>query len=118
MRDKGEIGRRALRSARELAHLATSLASEAANLTRTLETFGATQASVAASQASIHAAQNAFSIDASVLAPGDSPDLDEVLLKTGACLEAAEEAIRAARCALDAATTGMRGDVGSGDANS
>lgn len=110
MKVRGEVGRKALRSARELAHLATSVAAEAANLTRAMEVFGAAQASVAASHASIRAAQGAFSIDAAVLAPGaagDAEALQEVFLQTEACLESAEQALAAARLALRAASAGL-----------
>jgi hypothetical protein len=99
-----------MRSARELAHLATSVAAEAANLTRAMEIFGATQASVAASHASIEAAQRAFDIDAVALAPGaaeGAESLQDVFLKTEACLDAAEQAMAAARLALRAASVGM-----------
>ena len=117
MSGDAEVGRRTLRSARELAHLATSLASEAANLTRTLENLGVMHASIAASQAGIEAAQCAFAIDALALGPaGAEPDaatLHDVFLKTESCLDAAETALAAARGALEAAATGLRhGDAG------
>ena len=117
MRDRADVSRKALRSARELAHLATSVAAEAANLIRSLESFGATQASVAASHASIEAAQSAFAIDAMALAPGvgapTPASLQEVFLQTEACLDAAQQAIGAARQAVRAAGTGIGEGSGS-----
>lgn len=114
--EQADVGRRAIRSAREMAHLATSIASEAANLTRALESYGAMHASVAASQASIRAAQGAFIVDEVALSATrlTGADLQEVFLKTEACLDAAEQAIEAARSALRAASSGV--GLSNGDA--
>lgn len=105
MSDGEEGHRRAMRAARELTHVATSLASEAANLARAFEAGGSTlETSIAASHASIRAAQAAF--DADKDARGPSPALDDLLEHAERALEAAEQALALARCALDHAREG------------
>lgn len=99
--DESERRTRAIRCARELAHAATSLASEAASLARTFEAQGALEVSIAASHASIRAAQSAFELDET--ARSAAPDLGDALRCALRSLEAAESAVSAARQALTAA---------------
>lgn len=101
MSDQAEAHRRGLRAARELAHVATSLAAEAANLSRAFEVHGALDASIVASQASIRAAQAAF--DADGHARTAAPSLDELLLLSDSALDAASVAVDAARRAVSRA---------------
>jgi hypothetical protein len=93
-----ERTRHAIRAARELSHCATSLASEAANLTRALEPYHSAESTIAASKASLDSALASFAIDD--MAAAGSPDLDAVLARADASVEAALVAIQAAKRAL------------------
>lgn len=99
MTDAAENRRRAMRATRELTHVATSLASEAANLARAFESSGGLEASIAASHASIRAAQSAFEADEVARAP--DPSLDDMLAHAERAVEAAEQALGSARRALE-----------------
>jgi hypothetical protein len=88
----------AIRAARELSHCATSLASEAANLTRALEPYHSAQASIAASKSSLDSALASFAIDD--MAAGESPSLEAILERADASVEAALSAIQAAKRAI------------------
>jgi hypothetical protein len=104
-----DLNRKALRAARELSHAATSLASEAANLARALESHHSPDLTIVASKASLDAAQASFAIDD--MAVSGSPTLDAVLDRASASVGAAEIAIDAAKRALAEARThpGRRG---------
>lgn len=94
-----ERNRKALRAARELAHCATSLASEAANLARALEAHHSAELTITASKASLDAARASFAID-DMATGGRSADLRDILERAHASLEAAEAAVGAARRAI------------------
>lgn len=107
-----ERTRKALRAARELAHCATSLASEAANLARAMEAHHSAELTIAASKASLDAAQASFAIDD--LATSGRADLPGVLERAHASLEAAEVAVGAAKRAI----TEARRSAGRGGSSS
>jgi len=88
-----------LQAARELAHAATFVASEAAALARATGLEGGGIEGVAASHAALEAAQRAFDLDEASATAGD-PLPDDAL--RGA-LQLAARALDAAREALDAA---------------
>lgn len=96
--DRTESERRAVRAAREMAHLATSLASEAATIARVYEGHGGSHASITAAQASIEAAQSAFVADARAL--GADASAAEVVRAADRALDAALRAVQAAKQAL------------------
>ena len=94
-----------MKAAREVAHAASYLASEAASLARAFEGFSAMEESAAASKAAIRAARSAFDIDESVLVSGDGPALEQTLLHARRALDAAAEAVTAAKDAVGKATS-------------
>lgn len=105
----------AVRAAREVAHAASYLASEAATLARVFEAYGAVDASIAASQACIVAAQAAFELDDYVLRTDlTEADLQGALMTAGRSLEAATGAIESARRAMEAAGAVGAGSLASG----
>jgi hypothetical protein len=106
-----ELVRRAMRAARELSHSATSLAAEAAHLSRVLELRGSPEASVAASKASLDSASAAFAID-DMTASGRAPTLIEVLARADVSVDAALLAVQAAKRAIAAARTGAHASDG------
>src|SRR5688500_9434836 len=90
----------AMAAARELAHAASALATEAATLVRNLEADanGANGASALAAEAALRAARAAHEVDAVAL---DGPHETERALQTAQrALLAAEEALASARRAL------------------
>lgn len=117
MGTRTETPAKAIRAAREVAHAASYLASEAASLARVFEPYAATEESAAASQAAIRAAKSAFEIDEVVLLAVDAPpSLTETLRQAKRSLDAAAEAVAAANDALGKATamtpTGSQTGVG------
>lgn len=106
--------RRAVRAARELAHCATSLASEAATLARLFEPYSAAEPSVAASRASLAAAQASFALD-DLVASGAAP-LPEVFAHADAALDASIAAIQSAKAALERARHAAIGEGGASSA--
>ena len=94
-----------MKAAREVAHAASYLASEAASLARVFEGYAAMEESAAASKAAIRAARSAFDIDESVLAHGDGPALEQTLLHARRALDAAADAVSAAKDAVGKATS-------------
>lgn len=100
-----------LRVARELAHLATSVAAEAANLARLHEHAGAARVSIVASSAALQAAQLSFAIDA-LAGTGkglNAQETEHALALTRSALDAASSAIVAARQALDGSDSASPG---------
>lgn len=94
----------AVRAAREVAHAASYLASEAAALARAFEDHGALDASIAASEASIRAANRAFELDEKGRAIGhEAPHVRDAIQTAAHALEAAHDALASARRALEAA---------------
>jgi len=108
--------KRAVKAAREVAHAASYLASEAASLARVFESFAGTEESAAASKAAIRAARSAFDIDEAVLQGQEGPTVEATLLHARRALDAAADAVAAAREALEKAhaRSGVDGAAGLG----
>ena len=94
-----EESRKATRGARELAHAASYLASEAASLARVFEDGEAHESSAAASRCAVRAAESAFRLDELALhrQPDRPADLQEALRHAKGALDAAAESIAAAK---------------------
>lgn len=99
-----------MKAAREVAHAASYLASEAASLARVFEGYSATEESAAASKAAIQAARSAFDIDEAVLQGTEGPRLEATLVHASLALEAAAAAIAAAKDAVAKASARMGDD--------
>lgn len=106
----------AIRNARDLARTASHLAYEAATLAQLFQEHGAREASLVAAQASIQAAKRAFQVD-DIEARRGASDLEAALALALETLDDAQEAVQAAKLALDAALayttrTRLGGDAG------
>lgn len=102
---------RGLRSAREVAHAASQLASEAAAMARLYGERVAHDASIAAAEASILAARAALSLEGEEprrMAPVDSEELLAAVRASLASVEAAAAAVGATKAVLEAALRSAR----------